>query len=211
MIVLSHRGYWKKNTEKNTQEAFKRSFQLGFGTETDVRDYAGKLVISHDPPLGHAMKLDVFLDLYKEYGEELPLAINIKSDGLQEELSRILESYQIKNYFVFDMSVPDGLRYIKKNLRAFTRQSEYEREPSYYENASGVWMDEFNSGWITEKILTQHISNKKPICIVSPELHGREHTERWKEFKNMKTFYSNEIMLCTDYPEQAQEFFNVAH
>ena len=38
MQVISHRGYWKAASEKNTQTAFKRSFSLGYGTETDVRD-----------------------------------------------------------------------------------------------------------------------------------------------------------------------------
>ena len=50
MKILSHRGYWKTAEEKNTATAMHRSFSLGFGTETDVRDYNGKLVISHDIP-----------------------------------------------------------------------------------------------------------------------------------------------------------------
>ena len=48
MIILSHRGYWKDVNEKNQQVSFERSFSLGFGTETDIRDYKGELVISHD-------------------------------------------------------------------------------------------------------------------------------------------------------------------
>ena len=57
MIVLSHRGYWKTAVEKNTPTAFKRSFELGFGTETDVRDRNGELVISHDMPNGSEITL----------------------------------------------------------------------------------------------------------------------------------------------------------
>lgn len=48
MIVLSHRGYWKNSLEKNKFVAFERSFSMGFGTETDIRDFNGELVISHD-------------------------------------------------------------------------------------------------------------------------------------------------------------------
>ena len=50
MIVLSHRGYWKTPAEKNTAAAFRRSFDLGFGTETDVRDRGGELVIATTRP-----------------------------------------------------------------------------------------------------------------------------------------------------------------
>lgn len=38
MKILSHRGFWLKNSEKNKQEAFKRSFDANFGLETDIRD-----------------------------------------------------------------------------------------------------------------------------------------------------------------------------
>ena len=50
MIILSHRGYWKSEKERNQEVAFHRSFDLGYGTETDIRDIQGKLVISHDMP-----------------------------------------------------------------------------------------------------------------------------------------------------------------
>jgi nucleoside-diphosphate-sugar epimerase len=48
MNIISHRGFWLKDEEKNTIQAFERSFEFGFGTETDIRDYKGELVISYD-------------------------------------------------------------------------------------------------------------------------------------------------------------------
>ena len=38
MEIISHRGYWKNVEEKNSSKAFKNSFDLNFGTETDLRD-----------------------------------------------------------------------------------------------------------------------------------------------------------------------------
>ena len=32
MIILSHRGYWKSEEERNQEVAFHRSFDLGYGT-----------------------------------------------------------------------------------------------------------------------------------------------------------------------------------
>ena len=67
MIILSHRGYWKINSEKNCTPSFDRSFSLGFGTETDVRDYKGKLVISHDIADEKSIPVEDFFKIYKKY------------------------------------------------------------------------------------------------------------------------------------------------
>jgi glycerophosphoryl diester phosphodiesterase len=90
MKILSHRGYWKEVAEKNTIEAMRRSFSLGFGTETDVRDYNGDLVISHDIADENAISFQKFLEIYGEYSKDLPLALNIKSDSLQLKLKEAL-------------------------------------------------------------------------------------------------------------------------
>ena len=63
MIILSHRGYWLNMSEKNTETAFRRSFAAGIGTETDVRDCARQLVISHDMPDGTELGFREFLSL----------------------------------------------------------------------------------------------------------------------------------------------------
>ncbi|HQT44263.1 MAG TPA: hypothetical protein PLD79_09695, partial [Halothiobacillus sp.] len=88
MIILSHRGYWKDAAEKNLPVAFGRSFDLGFGTETDVRDVAGKLVISHDMPRGDELSLEDMLDILS--GRDLPMAMNIKADGLAKPLAEAM-------------------------------------------------------------------------------------------------------------------------
>ena len=209
MVVLSHRGYWRKAEEKNTREAFERSFTMGFGTETDIRDHNSKLVISHDMPNANPMPLEVFFEIYKGHRAFLPLALNIKADGLQSELERLLTEYQIENYFVFDMAVPDGLLYAKQKFRTFTRHSEYEPMPPYYELAHGVWLDEFNGHWLTDEVIEQHLAQQKDLCIVSPDLHKRNYQEEWQHYRQLEAkIGKDKIMICTDFPEQAQEYFN---
>ena len=105
MKVLSHRGYWKEASEKNLETAFRRSFDLGFGTETDVRDCAGRLLISHDMPTGSEISLGAFVNLAS--GRDLPLAINVKADGLADSLAREMQAARAGDWFVFDMAVPD--------------------------------------------------------------------------------------------------------
>jgi glycerophosphoryl diester phosphodiesterase len=209
LIILSHRGYWHTTDEKNTPTAFKRSFAMGFGTETDIRDYKGKLVISHDMADEKSLSLDSFFEIYTSYKKSLPLALNIKSDGLHSEVKRLLLTYDIKNYFVFDMAVPDGLLYVKQQITTFTRQSEFEVTPAFYELANGVWLDEFKSHWITGDVIQKHIKQEKSICIVSPELHKRPYLTEWQHYKQISmSIGQNLLMICTDYPEQAQEFFH---
>lgn len=209
MIILSHRGYWVEESEKNHPIAFERSFSLGFGTETDIRDYKGELVISHDIADVNSISVKDFFEIYNKYDTSLPLALNIKADGLHVKLRDLLKKHNITNYFVFDMSVPDGLGYLKNDLNVFTRQSEYETEPSYYNSAIGIWLDEFHGHWITKTIIETHIKNKKQICIVSPDLHKRSYMSEWMHYKEMeKELGINNLMLCTDFPEEAKEFFS---
>ena len=143
MIVLSHRGYWKTAAEKNTEVAFRRSFDLGFGTETDVRDCGGELVISHDPPLGPRgggeMSFEAFLDLLGD--RDLPLALNIKADGLAGAVRAAMSRRPLTKWFVFDMSVPDTLHQLATGNPVYARQSEYEPEPLLIERAAGVWLE----------------------------------------------------------------------
>lgn len=208
MIILSHRGYWKELHEKNLPIAFERTFSLGFGTETDIRDYKGELVISHDIADQKCISVKEMFEIYNKYDNILPLALNIKADGLQVKLKELLEEYNIKNYFVFDMSVPDGIQYLKHNIKTFTRESEYEKTPSFYNEASGIWLDEFQGHWINKAVIDKHIKNGKQICIVSPDLHKREYKKEWQHYKEIeKELGINNLMICSDYPEIAREFF----
>lgn len=207
-MILSHRGYWLKEEEKNTTVAFERSFSLGFGTETDVRDHNGQLVISHDMTNSECMSLENFFQIFVSFDKSLPLALNIKADGLQDELLILIHKYEIENYFVFDMSVPDALSYVRKNIQAYTRQSEYEQYPSFYEFAQGVWMDEFMGHWITKEKIQSHVDQGKAVCIVSPELHNREYLAEWELYRKHFDLVNHEqISICTDKPEEAKLFF----
>jgi hypothetical protein len=214
--ILSHRGFWEAKEERNTLTAFERSFHHGFGLETDVRDSGGRLYISHDPveisdAAGHnsggPMTAEAFFDLYRKIGNGLPLAINIKSDGLQTRLRDMLSAYDVTNYFVFDMSVPDTLGYVKLGMPFFTRESEYEPEPALYDAAAGVWMDCFKGEWFTEADIARHLDAGKQVCLVSPELHQRPHGPFWERLRGWSVAARPELMLCTDFPTQAKRMF----
>jgi len=209
VIVLSHRGYWKEPAEKNTEAAFVRSFALGFGTETDFRDRDGKLVISHDMPRGGEMTAETFFSLYVQHGRGLPLALNIKADGLQSELQALVAQYEIpsSDYFVFDMAVPDALGYLRREMPAFTRKSELEPEPAFADKAAGVWIDGFFGDWFGPRELETLLRQFRRVCVVSPELHGRPHRPLWDCLAGSAIIDQPGLMICTDRPEEARAVY----
>lgn len=88
MKILAHRGFWNTLEEKNSLKALNRAFQNGYGIETDIRDYLGELVISHNIPDSKSPKLEELLSIYSEEKYDLPLALNVKSDGIQSILKK---------------------------------------------------------------------------------------------------------------------------
>jgi hypothetical protein len=204
--ILAHRGYWGSNIEKNSLPSFKKALERGYGIETDIRDSDGGLVISHNIPTGNENNLEELLYHYKSNDCNSMLALNIKSDGLSENLELLIKKYGIENYFIFDMSIPDTIPYFKKNINVYTRHSDIETTPLLYEQSSGIWLDMFFEDWVTEDVINNHIKLGKRICLVSPELHGRKYYDFWNKLKVMNL--ACEIMICTDYPNKAERFFN---
>lgn len=205
MKILAHRGAWNTSDEKNTILAIKRAFCHGWGIETDVRDYCGKLVISHDIGSKESPLLTDAFSMYREVGADSFLAINIKADGIQRPLVYELEKYGIVNYAVFDMSIPEQVIYRKMNIPFLTRQSEIEVCPIMYDDAAGVWMDEWEKGWIEEQIVLEHLRKGKMVGVISPEIHDRDYHALWECLKKID---SDRLFLCTDIPIKAEEVFN---
>jgi glycerophosphoryl diester phosphodiesterase len=206
--IISHRGFWLSNDEKNSKLAFERSFQQHFGTETDIRDFNGELVISHDIPVFKETSIDDFFSLYLEQNRTPTLALNIKSDGLTKALKSKIEAFGIQNYFCFDMSIPDTIQYLHEGLNFYIRQSEYELDLPFYEEASGVWLDSFQTNWFSNELIENHLhGNNKRVCIVSSELHGRDHLPLWNQLLEFSELSSDRLILCTDKPEEALIYF----
>jgi hypothetical protein len=200
MKIMSHRGFWKQPAEKNTLAALAYSVAHGFGTETDVRDRLGELVLAHDPALSNAPAWQEVVALFK--GAGLPLAVNVKADGLSPALAKAFESSGI-DWFAFDMSGPETVRFARAGLPYFTRHSDVEPEPILYNRAAGVWLDGFDDIWFDRDTITAHLAAGKRVCIVSPDLHGRDPQALWPMLNDLP----DTVMLCTDIPDKALQYF----
>lgn len=205
MKIIAHRGFWKIEDEKNKKGAFIRAFDFGIGTETDLRDYAGKILISHDMPKGDEITLEDLLNIMN--GRNLLLALNIKADGLADEIKNILSKYNHTNYFTFDMSIPDMVYQIKKEVKIFTGLSDIVKNPILPEKAEGIWLDSFYSDWYEEDIIEAILEENKKVCIVSSDLHKRDNLKQWATIKKCKYLESDNLILCTDKVEEAFKYF----
>lgn len=205
MQIISHRGFWLQPEERNQPIAFNRSFDLGLGTETDLRDYNGKIVVSHDMAFSSSMLFEDLLDIMA--GRNLTLALNIKADGLAAEIKSLLKQYNHTNYFVFDMSIPDLVQQIKQNMIVFTGLSDLLPHTVLLEECAGIWLDSFKTQWYETELIDNFLGMGKKICIVSSELHKRDNSAQWKIIKQTKNLSSNNLLLCTDTPIEAINYF----
>jgi len=83
--VFAHRGFWNNKNEQNSLVSFQNAIREGFSIETDIRQFAGELIISHDSP-----QLPLPLELLDVIDTQTTFALNIKEDGLQNHLNNIL-------------------------------------------------------------------------------------------------------------------------
>jgi hypothetical protein len=156
---------------------------------------------------GNEMTLRSFLTLANSLSSptHLTLALNVKSDGLALPLKKALEAYSHLDCFVFDMSIPDMRSYFNTGIPVFTRMSEVEKEPIWLERSDGIWLDSFESEWFDTSIIERLLQKGKRVCIVSPELHHRDHLLLWHTIKPLVD--EKDLLLCTDHPEEAVQFF----
>ena len=199
--LLAHRGCWtnldfEQVFEKNSFAAIKKAADLGFGLETDIRDFQQVLVISHDVANHSSSVTDLsFVGLFKG-----PVALNIKSDGLLKLLEHSnLEAQSASKYFFFDMSLPELVQYQRFGYPVAARVSEFEFVTKF--ETDWIWLDSFNTDWYLDELpslISEH--SPKKIVIVSPELHGRDFLTAWDRIAPIVAADPN-IFLCTDYPE----------
>jgi hypothetical protein len=202
MKYIAHRGFWTDKSEQNTFGAIKKALECGYGVELDVRDRNGELVVSHNPSENtEVLFLKDILDLFTNY--ESILAINVKADGILPILESALATVDDERYFLFDMSIPETIGYLKSGLPTFMRLSEYEDFSELHDRSDGIWLDAFHTDWWLEE--SEIFSSKRKICVVSPELHRRDKATAWNFLKNERN--NADLYICTDYPEIAKVFF----
>ena len=106
------------------------------------------------------------------------------------------------------MSIPDTISYLDFDMNTLIRRSEYEHELEIPGNIHGIWLDQFKSDWYDIDLIEDIIKKWELVCIVSPDLHGRDHKSCWSLLADRSVLSNSKMMICTDYPVQAEEYFN---
>ena len=132
------------------------------------------------------MHLKWLFDFYVSNNCSGYLALNIKADGLGCEIQKLIDLYQITNYFIFDMSVPDLISNKDLSLNQFCRSSEFEDAKKLLIYSQGVWVDKFNGLSYRIENIKQIIEPFPSAAIVSPELHGSSIIQSRIDWKSIK-------------------------
>ena len=90
---------------------------------------------------------------------EIQLAVNVKSCGLSKLFQQELNNLgRLNNVFIFDMSVPDMLIYLRNIFpwKGYSRLSEYESDRTLLNEADGFRLDQFEKNWVNDSKLNEH-------------------------------------------------------
>ncbi len=79
-----------------------------FGVEIDLRSEGNDLVLHHDPFLS-----GVLFEEWLEYFEHQFLILNVKEEGLENEINCLLERHNIQEYFFLGQSFPSMIKTIR--------------------------------------------------------------------------------------------------
>lgn len=191
MIVIQHR--------RNTSEALKAT-PIALGIEVDIRSSGTDLMIHHDP----FVQGELFEKWLINYKHKF-LILNVKEEGLEEQLIELMIKFKIEDYFFLDQSFPFLIRISKSgNRRCAVRISEYESVEtalSVGHLIDWVWIDTFTKFPLTKEHADQIKALSLKLCIVSPELHGRHDISALNELKKQLQEHSIVVdAVCTKVP-----------
>ena len=150
-------------------------------------------------------KGETFISWIKKYNHKF-LIINIKEEGLEIYIKKILKKNNIKSFFFLDQSFPFLIKTLNSNeKRCALRFSEYEYIKTIYnlkKKFNWIWVDHFTKFPLNREISNNLKKMKINICIVSPELVRKTSQQNIKKLRNFierKKIYIDAV--CTKEPE----------
>ena len=100
----------------NTINLLKKSPKK-FGVEVDVRSYNGSLILHHEP-----FKKGPDFSKWLKFYSHTYLIINIKEEGLEIPILKLLQKFKLKNFFFLDQSFPFLVKFSKK-IMIYTKRT----------------------------------------------------------------------------------------
>ena len=199
MIIIKHR----QNTYDEIQ-----SLNRIYGAEIDLRCDSGDIYVSHE-----IYNLDVLFEKWLDYYEHAFLIANIKEEGIEDIVLKMLDKKNITDFFLLDQSFPNIMRYINSGFtKSCIRLSDYEPIETalkLHKNINWVWLDTFNIFNFTSNDINKLKSLNIKICLVSPELHQDFFNIELKSF--FKILIERDVKIdavCTKFESEWENFRN---
>lgn len=172
-----------------------------YGVEVDIRSNGKDLIIHHDP-LCAGLLFEEWIEFYS-HGT---LILNVKEEGLESHLIKLMLKKGITDYFFLDQSFPFLVKWANLGEnRCAVRVSEYESIEtalSLSGKVTWVWLDCFTKFPIGINEYNALKSAGFKLCLVSPELQGREpNIEISKISSFMKECEMSMNAICTKRPD----------
>jgi hypothetical protein len=163
MMIVRHRRNSREQLDETPAE---------LGVEVDIRSRGEELIVHHDP-FADGERFDDWLSAFRHR----LLILNVKEEGLEGKLSRLMAARGIREYFFLDQSFPFLVRTANGGeRRCAVRVSEFESIETALALAGRidwVWVDCFTRFPLdgTQARRLQQAGFR--LCLVSPELQGR--------------------------------------
>jgi hypothetical protein len=171
------------------------------GVEIDIRSNGEKLILHHDP----FEKGVLFEDWIKSFHHGT-LILNVKEEGLESQVLKLMTQYKINDFFFLDQSFP----FLRKTAimgesRCAVRVSEYESIDTALSLSGMVdwaWVDCFSCFPLNKDEASLLNNSGLKLCIVSPELQGREDRSHVIQFRNqIEQIGIKGDAVCTKYTD----------
>ena len=196
MIIIKHRV--------NNSKELKR-LNNDYGVEIDLRSNNKTIYLHHDPYI----KGELFSKWIKHYDHKL-LVLNVKEEGLEEQILKILKKNKVTNFFFHDQTFSTILKNMN-HTNVSIRFSEYEglkKMNILFNKIKWLWVDNFTKINLEKKFFLFLKKKDVKICIVSPELVKKE---RIKEINNIiSKLKINNLKIdavCTKQPKLLLKYF----
>ncbi|MDC0903054.1 hypothetical protein OAS21_01155 [Pelagibacteraceae bacterium] len=174
MIIIKHRVNQSKHLS---------NINKYFGVEVDLRSNKKDIYLHHDP----FKKGEIFSKWIKNFNHKI-LVLNVKEEGLENRVLKILKKNKIKSFFFHDQTFSSLIKNMKKT-KVSIRYSEYEdlkKTNFLFKNIKWLWIDNFNEIKIRKNFYLNLKKFGVKICIVSPELIKKN---RISEIKKIISYF----------------------
>ncbi|MBI4677633.1 MAG: hypothetical protein HY748_08620 [Elusimicrobia bacterium] len=169
-----------------------------YGVEIDLRSRGRRIVLQHE-----AMEDGEDFSRWLKGFRHGTLILNVKEDGIEDRVRRMVLARGIEDFFFLDLSFPALVRMTRRGeRRVAVRVSEYEPLDTALRlrrKAAWVWLDCFTRlAW--DRAAAEALATGFKVCVASPEVQGHP-VSRIPSFKRALAGFEP-AAVCTKVPER---------